>query len=89
MVARDPASLRAAALPNFLVGPYTKPPIALGAAVPGYSVLPTPARDVIFNKDNLGGSTIAERNLDRFTIAIGLIWFITILGLGLLARFAG
>ena len=38
---------------------------------------------------SLGGSTIAERNLDRFTIAIGLIWFITILGLGLLARFAG
>ena len=38
---------------------------------------------------SLGGSTIAERNLDRFTVAIGLIWFITILGLGLLARFAG
>ena len=38
---------------------------------------------------SLGGSTIAERNLDRFTIAIGIIWFITILGLGLLARFAG
>ena len=38
---------------------------------------------------SLGGSTIAERNLDRFTVAIGLVWFITILGLGLLARFAG
>ena len=38
---------------------------------------------------SLGGSTVAERNLDRFTIAIGIIWFITILGLGLLARFAG
>ena len=38
---------------------------------------------------SLGGSTIAERNLDRFTIAIGIVWFITILGLGLLARFAG
>ena len=38
---------------------------------------------------SLGGSTIAERNLDRFTIAISIIWFITILGLGLLARFAG
>jgi preprotein translocase subunit SecG len=37
---------------------------------------------------SLGGSTIAERNLDRFTVAISLIWFITILGLGLLARFA-
>lgn len=53
-----------AALPNFLVGPYTKPPITLGAPVPGYSVLPTPARDVIFNKDNLGGSTIATNNFD-------------------------
>ena len=38
---------------------------------------------------SLGGSTIAERNLDRFTIAIGIVWFITVLGLGLLARFAG
>ena len=38
---------------------------------------------------SLGGSTVAERNLDRFTIAISLIWFITIIGLGLLARFAG
>jgi preprotein translocase subunit SecG len=35
----------------------------------------------------LGGSTIAERNLDRFTIALGIIWFITVVGLGLLARF--
>jgi preprotein translocase subunit SecG len=38
---------------------------------------------------SLGGSTVAERNLDRFTIAIAIIWFITIIGLGLLARFAG
>jgi preprotein translocase subunit SecG len=37
---------------------------------------------------SLGGSTVAERNLDRFTIAMGIIWFITIVGLGLLARFA-
>jgi preprotein translocase subunit SecG len=36
----------------------------------------------------LGGSTIAERNLDRFTVALGIIWFITIVGLGLLARFS-
>lgn len=36
----------------------------------------------------LGGSTIAERNLDRFTIALGVIWLITVVGLGLLARFA-
>lgn len=37
---------------------------------------------------SLGGSTVAERNLDRFTIAIGIIWFVTVVGLGLLARFA-
>lgn len=36
---------------------------------------------------SLGGSTMAERNLDRFTIAISLIWFVTVVGLGLLARF--
>ena len=37
---------------------------------------------------SLGGSTVAERNLDRFTIALGIVWFITIVGLGLLARFS-
>ena len=37
---------------------------------------------------SLGGSTVAERNLDRFTIALGIIWFITVDGLGLLARFS-
>lgn len=37
---------------------------------------------------SLGGSTVAERNLDRFTVAISIIWFVTVVGLGLLARFA-
>lgn len=37
---------------------------------------------------SLGGSSIAERNLDRFTIAVGIVWFVTVVGLGLLARFA-
>lgn len=37
---------------------------------------------------SLGGSTVAERNLDRFTVAIGSVWFASIVGLGLLARFA-
>mgnify|MGYP001495181181 CR=1 FL=1 len=37
---------------------------------------------------SLGGSTVAERNLDRFTIALGIVWFVSILGLGLLIRFA-
>jgi preprotein translocase subunit SecG len=35
---------------------------------------------------NLGGSSIAERNLDRATIAIGVIWFACIVGLGLLLK---
>lgn len=33
---------------------------------------------------SLGGSNVVERNLDRLTIAVGLIWFATIVGLGLL-----
>jgi preprotein translocase subunit SecG len=37
---------------------------------------------------SLGGSSVAERNLDRFTIAIAVIWGAAIVGLGLLARFA-
>lgn len=35
---------------------------------------------------SVGGSSVAERNLDRITIAIGLIWFACIVGLGLLLR---
>lgn len=34
----------------------------------------------------LGGSSIAERNLDRITIGIGLIWFACVVGLGLLLK---
>jgi len=34
----------------------------------------------------LGGSSVAERNLDRFTIAVGVIWFATVVGLGLLLK---
>ena len=33
---------------------------------------------------SLGGSNVVERNLDRLTIAAGLIWFACIVGLGLL-----
>ena len=32
---------------------------------------------------SLGGSSVAERNLDRFTIGIGIIWFACVIGLGL------
>jgi preprotein translocase subunit SecG len=32
---------------------------------------------------SLGGSSVAERNLDRITVALLLIWAATIVGLGL------
>ena len=35
----------------------------------------------------LGSSGVAERNLNRITIVLGLIWFATIVVLGVLARF--
>lgn len=35
---------------------------------------------------NLGGSSVAERNLDRITISVGLIWFAAIVALGLLYK---
>ena len=31
---------------------------------------------------SLGGSSLAERNLDRFTIAVGLVWAASVIGLG-------
>ena len=37
----------------------------------------------------LGGSSVAERNLDRFTIGIGIIWFACIIALGLLKAYSG
>ncbi len=37
---------------------------------------------------SLSGSTVAERNLDRFTIAVAVLWFAAIVGLGLIERFA-
>lgn len=36
---------------------------------------------------SLGGTSMAERNLDRLTIIVGLIWFATVLGLLALYRF--
>ncbi|WP_131746357.1 preprotein translocase subunit SecG [Frankia sp. Cppng1_Ct_nod] len=35
---------------------------------------------------SLGGSSVVEKNLDRLTIAIGLIWITSIIGLGLLLK---
>lgn len=34
---------------------------------------------------SMGGSTVAERNLDRLTIAVGIVWGASIIGLGLIA----
>ena len=36
----------------------------------------------------MSGSSVAERNLDRFTVALGLVWGASIIGLGLIERFA-
>jgi preprotein translocase subunit SecG len=36
---------------------------------------------------SLGGSSVAERNLDRFTIGIGVIWFACVLALGMLLAY--
>jgi preprotein translocase subunit SecG len=36
---------------------------------------------------SLGGSSVAERNLDRITIGIGVIWFACIIALGLLLAY--
>ena len=36
---------------------------------------------------SLGGSSVAERNLDRITVGIGVIWFACIVALGLLLAY--
>lgn len=35
---------------------------------------------------SLGGSSVAERNLDRITIAIALIWVTAVVALGLIVK---
>jgi preprotein translocase subunit SecG len=35
---------------------------------------------------SLGGSSVVENNLDRFTIAVGLVWIASIVSLGLLDK---
>ena len=35
----------------------------------------------------MGGTSVAERNLDRLTITVGLVWLAAILGLLVLDRF--
>ena len=36
---------------------------------------------------SLGGSSVAERNLDRFTVGTGVIWFACVVALGLLLAY--
>lgn len=36
---------------------------------------------------SLGGSSVAERNLNRITVAMALIWTTVIVGIGILTRF--
>jgi preprotein translocase subunit SecG len=36
---------------------------------------------------SLGSSGVAERNLNRFTVAVGLVWAVVIVLLGVLERF--
>ena len=36
----------------------------------------------------MSGSSVAERNLDRFTVAVGLVWGASIVGLGLVEKFS-
>jgi preprotein translocase subunit SecG len=35
---------------------------------------------------SLGGSSVVERNLDRMTIGVGILWIASIIGLGLLLK---
>ncbi|NLU74709.1 preprotein translocase subunit SecG [Streptomyces sp. HNM0575] len=37
-------------------------------------------------QSSVGGSSVAERNLDRLTVVVGLIWFAIIVVLGLLTK---
>jgi preprotein translocase subunit SecG len=38
---------------------------------------------------SMGGTSVAERNLDRLTIVIGLLWACCIIGLLVLYRYVG
>ncbi len=40
-------------------------------------------------QSSLSGSNVVEKNLDRITLFIGLIWFVCIVGVGLVIKFGG
>lgn len=35
---------------------------------------------------SVGGSSVAERNLDRITVGLGIVWFASVVALGLLFK---
>ncbi len=37
-------------------------------------------------QSSLSGSSVAEKNLDRITLGLGLVWIICIVGVGLLLK---
>ena len=39
-------------------------------------------------QSSLSGSTVVEKNLDRLTIFVGIIWLIAILGIGLEIKYS-
>jgi preprotein translocase subunit SecG len=38
-------------------------------------------------QSSVGGSSVAERNLDRITVVVGLLWFVCVVGLALVHKF--
>jgi len=38
---------------------------------------------------SVGGSSVAERNLDRITVGIGLVWMLCVFALGILLKAQG
>lgn len=40
-------------------------------------------------QSSLAGSSVVEKNLDRLTLFVGLIWLIAIVGTGLLVKIEG
>jgi len=38
---------------------------------------------------SMASSGVAQKNLDRFTVILGIVWVLTIITLGLLMRFTG
>lgn len=39
-------------------------------------------------QSTMGGSSVAQRNMTRYTIAVALVWLACIVGLGLVVRFS-